>query len=71
MKPELARKLLTVLDTDGNGKISKQELKKFLTMSYKSFDQKEIDRFYKEHDLDKDGEMDLEEVIKAFSTPQK
>jgi hypothetical protein len=54
---EYAKKLLVLMDTDKNGKVSKQE--------FMSFMEKEFDRL----DTKKDGQSDVKELTKLRSRP--
>jgi Ca2+-binding EF-hand superfamily protein len=54
---EYTRKLLLLMDTDKNGKVSKQE--------FMSFMEKEFDRL----DSKKDGQLDVQELTKLRSRP--
>ena len=54
---EYAKKLLLLMDTDKNGKVSKQEFMTFM--------EKEFDRL----DTKKDGQLDVKELTKLRSRP--
>ncbi|CAL8100047.1 unnamed protein product [Calicophoron daubneyi] len=65
---EGARRILSVLDTDKDGKVDKKELRDFLGGPELSVDKSAIAQVFKRFDIDGDGKLDLEEIIKAFSS---
>lgn len=68
---ENLKKCFSLIDEDGNGKISLEEIKNFL--GKKSFSQEQtlqIETFFKELDKDGNNEMDFEEFVKVSITCQ-
>ncbi|THD28602.1 Calcium binding protein [Fasciola gigantica] len=61
-------KLLHVLDRNGDGKVSAEELKAFADDSKCPLDSNKIKAFIKEHDKNKDGKLDLKELVSILSS---
>ncbi|KAF5400966.1 hypothetical protein PHET_05903 [Paragonimus heterotremus] len=54
--------LFKVIDKNGNGKITRSELKSFFKKSNQKMGAKEIKEYMKQFDANKDGQITLEEL---------
>ena len=61
------RELLTELDKNGDNKVSVDELKAFLDSVDCKLDKQKVQDFIKVNDADKDGKLNLNELIKILS----
>ncbi|MCL4162107.1 UNVERIFIED_CONTAM: hypothetical protein GTU68_042331 [Idotea baltica] len=73
MKEEKLHNAFKMFDLDGNGKISKNELKQVLGKDdgYKNYDDNYWDNMIKEVDINGDGEIDYSEFLEMMSTLKK
>jgi len=62
------REAFKVFDTDGNGKISSDELKQVMRNLGEKLTDEEINEMIREADDDGDGEVDYEEFVKMMSS---
>lgn len=58
--------LFNELDINKDGKISREELKEFLTKGGEPFDEYEIEQVFREFDVDNDGMLSLHELTEAL-----
>ncbi len=65
---EELRQAFKVFDADGNGTISKVELKRVMDMLGEKLSDAQIDEMMKEADLNGDGEIDFFEFKKMMSS---
>ncbi|KAF5398564.1 EF hand [Paragonimus heterotremus] len=61
------QQVLSVLDTNKDGKVSVDELKAFLDSADCKLDKKLVQQFIDTHDKDKDGKLDLNELAVCLS----
>ena len=64
-------KLFRVLDQDGNGSISADELRLVMTYDGEKITDKEVEELIKEADSDGDGEINLEEFVMVVKGRRK
>eukprot|EP01129_Flabellula_baltica_P000388 TRINITY_DN1040_c0_g1_i1.p1 TRINITY_DN1040_c0_g1~~TRINITY_DN1040_c0_g1_i1.p1 ORF type:complete len:145 (-),score=43.77 TRINITY_DN1040_c0_g1_i1:37-471(-) len=60
---ESLKQAFKLFDTDGNGVITRDELKEIMMNLEESFDEEELDDMIERADIDHDGQIDLEEFI--------
>ncbi|OON20126.1 EF hand [Opisthorchis viverrini] len=68
MKSLGIRELLRELDTDRDGKVSVDELKRLLDSEKFVCDKKVILEFIKHYDRDGDGKLDYNELVRAINS---
>ena len=64
-KEEKLIEIFRMLDRDGSGKISKDEIKK--TLNNQKIREQDLNNFIKKFDLDGDGEIDYYEFVSGMS----
>lgn len=64
----LIRLAFKVFDKDGNGYITAQEFKHFMTTMGEKFSEEEVDEIIKEVDKDGDEQIDYEEFVNSFAS---
>ncbi|THD26426.1 hypothetical protein D915_002838 [Fasciola hepatica] len=62
------REAFEQLDTDRSGRLSVNEIKHALNLMGTCYTDTEIAEFIADHDQDGDGQLDLEETIRWFTT---
>ena len=60
-----------IFDKNGDGYISRPELKEALDKLGEDFSDEEIDHMIKEADMDNDGEINYQEFVKVMTKPRK
>ncbi|CAH8461040.1 unnamed protein product [Dicrocoelium dendriticum] len=65
-KEEL-RELLSDLDKNGDGKIGVKELKELMESCGDKIDRATVEQFIEDYDLDKDGKLDLNELVNSLA----
>ncbi len=64
----MIREAFRVFDNDGNGVISANEFRFYMTHTGEQFTDTEVDRIIAEVDLNGDGNIDYEEFVRMMTT---